>query len=300
LCTYNGAKFLDEQLQSFLAQSHDNWRLYLSDDSSTDATLGILQDFKQSVKNSHQVDITAGPRRGVAANFLTALCNAPLSEFCAISDQDDIWQPQKLSRALKGLKQISPSRPALYCGRTRLVDVNGRDLGLSPLFTRGPSFRNALVQNIGGGNTMVINRAAHELVRRAGADLEVVSHDWWLYQLISGAGGEVIYDPEPHVLYRQHRANLVGENKSLPAQMRRTKFVIDGRFRRWMNVNIAALDRAKALLTPENARLLRDFILLRQQKSARRRVSELGKLGIYRQTLLGTIVLSVAAALGKL
>ena len=298
MCTYNGAKFLEEQLQSFLVQSHTDWRLYVSDDGSADGTVGLLHGFRESVGNTHQIDLVSSTRRGISANFLKAICDAPLSDFCAISDQDDIWQPNKLKRALERLAQTCPGRPALYCARTRIVDVRGRELRLSPLFTRHPCFANALVQNIAGGNTMVMNRAAHELVRRAGADLDVVAHDWWLYQLISGAGGEVIYDTEPHTLYRQHGGNAVGENSSVSARIKRSKDLMNGVFKSWMDRNLFALERVKDLLTIDNQRLLSHLVVLRQQ-SIGRRVSGIRKLGIRRQTLLGDISLTVAAALGR-
>ncbi len=298
MCTFNGEKFLEEQLGSFVAQTHTNWNLYVSDDGSTDATLEILRRFGTRVRNSNEVNYSDGPRKGFAANFLTAICSAPVSDFCAISDQDDIWQPRKLERALDCLTRVPPARPALYAARTRIADVSGREIRLSPLFKRQPSFANAVVQNIGGGNTMVMNRAAHQLARKAGP-MDIVVHDWWLYQLVSGAGGEVIYDHEPHTLYRQHGSNLIGENTSLKARASRLARLTDGLFKSWMDTNLLALDRVRHLLTADNRRLLDDLIALRMQPTWHR-VTGLRKLGVQRQTVAGNISLVVAAALGKL
>ena len=299
MCTFNGERFIEGQLHSFVAQECVDWTLYVSDDGSTDATLEILRKFRDRVRKSNEVSISDGSRKGFAANFLTAICSAPASDFYAISDQDDIWQPHKLKRAVSCLNRIPRGKPALYCARTRIADVNGQEVGLSPLFLRHPSFANALVQNIGGGNTMVMNGAARELVRKAGPNVEIVVHDWWLYQLVSGAGGEVMYDPEPHTLYRQHGSNLIGENSSCSAQFSRLGQLMGGSFKEWMDRNLVALDRVRHLLTAENRNLLDDLIALRG-RSFWQRVLGLRKLGIERQTLVGNISLTLATALGKL
>ena len=86
---------------------------------------------------------------------------------------------------------------------------------MSPLFRRPPSFRNALVQSLAGGNTMVLNRPARDLVALASRRARFVSHDWWAYLLVTGAGGAVHYSAKPLVRYRQHAHNLVGANTSL-------------------------------------------------------------------------------------
>jgi glycosyltransferase involved in cell wall biosynthesis len=298
LCTYDGEDFLAEQLNSFAAQTHTNWRLYVSDDGSTDGTHDILQRFSGRPHAGNDVALADGPGKGFAANFLTAICQAPVSDFYAISDQDDIWQPRKLERALAYLSCIPATRPALYCGRSRIADASGRPVGLSPLFARPPSFANALVQNIGGGNTMVMNHAARELLREAGTNVDVVSHDWWIYQLISGAGGRIIYDSEPHILYRQHPNNLVGENNSLPARLKRVDLLLKGLFKSWMDRNLSALEAVRHLLTPDNQQLL-DALIKVRRAPFHQRIVRIRKLGIERQTLAGNFSLLVATALGK-
>ena len=108
-----------------------------------------------------------------------------VGDFFACCDQDDVWWPDKLERALQWLHTVPEHVPAVYFSRTRNVDASGNIIGCSPLFRRPPNFRNALVQSIGGGNTMVFNRAARELLVAAGP-VDVASHDWWTYLLVSG------------------------------------------------------------------------------------------------------------------
>ncbi len=108
-----------------------------------------------------------GPKQGHWKNFLSLLHNQPAdadAELFAFSDQDDIWYPEKLRRAADWFSIQPKDVPALYFTRTELMGEDGAHLGYSPLFKRKPSFQNALVQNIGGGNTMVFNRAARLLL----------------------------------------------------------------------------------------------------------------------------------------
>src|SRR5262249_21670001 len=150
-----------------------------------------------AAEHPQRVTLREGPRLGVTANFLSLAADPTIdAEYFALSDQDDVWHADKLSRAVAWLAGRPHATPALYCGRTALMTEDGRCYQLSPLFRRPPGFRNALVQNIGGGNTMVFNRAAKKLVETAGRQ-PVVVHDWWIYQLISAAGGDVFYDRNP-------------------------------------------------------------------------------------------------------
>ena len=189
--------------------------------------------------------------------------------------------------------------PALYCSRTKIVDSNNNQQRLSPLFNRKPNFANALVQNIGGGNTMVFNKAARDLLKTAGKDTVVISHDWWTYMLVSGCGGEVFYDPVPEVRYRQHNKNLVGGNTTLKALLERIGMVMFGRFKHWNNTNIAPLYKHYAMLTPANKETLDNFTKGRKGNFISR-LWYLHKSGVYRQSFLGNIGLIVAAILNKI
>ena len=75
-----------------------------------------------------------------------------------------------------------------------MLDAENNEFGFSPLFSKPPSFANAIVQNIGGGNTMVFNNALRALLREAGKDVSVISHDWWSYIVAAGCGGKIFYD----------------------------------------------------------------------------------------------------------
>src|SRR5215813_10388252 len=151
LCTLNGERFLAEQLASLKRQIFKNWRLIASDDGSSDGTKSILLAFQRSLAPG-KVEIMDGPRRGAPANFLFQACAESLtSDYYAFCDQDDVWEVDKLRRAIGLLEQTGPSIPALYGSRTRLIDEDGNEIGFSPLFRKKPEFRSALVQSIAGG-----------------------------------------------------------------------------------------------------------------------------------------------------
>jgi len=223
LATYQGQKYLAEQLDSFAAQTHHNWEVWASDDGSQDDTHAILEQYEKHWPFG-RLSIHNGPEEGFAANFLSLTCKANIAaDYYAYADQDDVWEDDKLARAVRWLQTVPAHIPALYCGRTLLVDKHNKEIGVSPLFTKPPSFANALMQNIGGGNTMVFNNAARALLQEAGEHIPVVTHDWWAYMLVSGCGGRVFYDAKPTLRYRQHENNLVGMNASWPARLTRIR-----------------------------------------------------------------------------
>jgi glycosyltransferase involved in cell wall biosynthesis len=297
MATKDGALFLREQLESFAGQTFGNWHLYVSDDGSSDDTMAVLQEFKQSTSAS--VDIRRGPNKGPSENFLSLACDPLIdADFFAFSDQDDVWFDDKLERAIARLIALGDGSPAFYCSRTLLVDRNNQKvLGTSPLFKRKPSFANALVQSLGGGNTMVFNRSTKRLLEQNRS--AAVIHDWWTYQLVTGAGGVAIYDEKPSLRYRQHGANVIGSNMGWRAQVRRLKMLVEGRFGRWNEVNISALFSAAKQLTDESKKQLSLFDGARRGRLDRR-ILNLWRSGVYRQTLRGNAALYLAVILAKL
>ena len=299
LCTYNGDAYLAELLDSLIAQSYPHWEIHASDDKSQDKTLTILTQYQQQL-DQPRFAIYTGPTQGYVANFLSLTCNEHIqAEYYAYCDQDDIWEPQKLQRAIDFLSKAPSHIPALYCARTRLVDANANYIGDSPLFKKNPSFANALVQNIGGGNTMVLNNAARTLLRQVSQNIQVISHDWWFYLVISGCGGIVFYDSQPSLQYRQHGSNLVGANSSWSARFVRIKRMFKGNFKHWNTLNTQALSKMHHELTPENKIILQRFVASRESGFLRR-VLGVFHSGIYRQTRLGNLGLMVATLFNKI
>lgn len=300
LGTYNGSRYLEQQLQSIESQTCKNWVIFASDDGSADNTVQLLKNFQNRLANHHKISIYAGPAKGFAANFLFLIRKVKLDgDFYAYADQDDIWQPHKLERALAWLQTIPHTKPALYCARTTLIDENINNIGLSPLFKKPASFLNALVQNIAGGNTMVFNQAALEILRATKENSTIVAHDWWSYLLISGAGGEVFYDACPSTLYRQHNNNVIGSNSNWCSRLHRSKMLFEGQLKRWIDLNVESLVAIQHVLSEENKSILEQFIKARDSSFILRFI-KIKRLGIYRQTFLGNIGLNVATLVNKI
>jgi glycosyltransferase involved in cell wall biosynthesis len=299
MATYNGAAYLGEQLDSLESQSCPSIDLVVSDDGSADATPDILRTRAEKWQKGCFV-VRRGPGRGFAENFRALIVDPGIeADYFAFCDQDDLWEPQKLQTAISRLANVAPDIPALFCSRTLTITEDGQAVGASPLFARRPSFRNAIVQSIAGANTMVLNRAAQSLLRRASIRSGFVSHDWWAYLLVSGAGGRVFYCREPLVRYRQHGSNQVGANTSMRARYSRLKRMIRGQFREWSEENLAGLEANADLLTPKSRQTLAHFRKAREA-ALPGRISHLVWSGVYRQTLSGNIGLYAAVVMGRL
>src|SRR5262245_27984658 len=209
MSTFNGQSYLERQVFSILRQTVPV-KLYVRDDGSTDNTPDLLE----TLTSAGHLEWERGANLGATASFFRLLrkCSKD-ADYVAFSDQDDVWLPTKLGRAIAMLEGVAPSTPALYCSRATITDEHLNPIGLTPLWPRPPAFGNALVENIVSGCTIVLNRPAHRLLLSTPAPKRAIFHDWWCYLVVS-ALGLVFYDPEPSILYRQHGQNAVGATVS--------------------------------------------------------------------------------------
>lgn len=201
LSTHNGERHVVKQIASVLAQTHEPLSIRVRDDGSSDRTVALVRELAAADRRLH---LTEGSRIGSTRSFLTLLeASSPDARFVAFCDQDDVWLPDKLARAVSRLDPFD-DRPALYGSAMLHVCDRLRPLAATP-HPRALDFRNALVQNVLPGCTMVLNRAARALcLERLPA--AVPMHDWWLYVVVA-AFGTVVYDPEVTILHRVHGRN---------------------------------------------------------------------------------------------
>ncbi|PRD41710.1 glycosyltransferase family 2 protein [Phyllobacterium phragmitis] len=299
MAALDGEKFLDDQLRSLEAQTVPAIDIWAGDDGSSDGSLLLLKRWQTRWKKG-AFHILAGPRKGFSENFRSLMMRSDIdADFFAFCDQDDVWDKDKLEIAVKQLSRNCADQPGLYASRTRIIDASGNQIGLSPLFKRQPSFRNAIVQNIGGGNTMLVNRPAWNIIREGARRTGFVSHDWWSYLLVSGAGGHVIYDPTPKTGYRRHEENLVGDNASIGARMDRLRRLLAGDFAVWNQRNIDSLEKCMDLLDRDSRKLFEEFKSIRQSV-AFTALWGLARSGIRRQSLTDNAALFLAGMIGKL
>jgi len=290
LSTHNGGPFLEAQLRSLLGQTHRDWVLYWRDDGSSDDTRRLVAEFAAELSAGRSVTVPGEQRVGTAESFLALLraAHADGHAVMAFADQDDVWLPEKIARGVAALAAVAQETPALYCARQLLVDAALAHLAVSFPFRRKPGFPAALTQNIATGCTIMLNRPAAALLCASRAPTACM-HDWWCYLLIAAAGGHILADREPVVLYRQHDRNLIGAASSRTrralAALRRGPSAFMTVFRQ----NVAALEAQADLLTPLAREDVARIAHALRAKSWRR-VAALRLPGFARQTRSETLL----------
>jgi glycosyltransferase involved in cell wall biosynthesis len=299
LGTFNGEKYLKDQLDSFIAQTYGNWSLWVSDDGSKDRTKQILTNFITQ-NPSRKIRLLNGPQGGFVRNYLYLLNQIdPTADLYAFSDQDDIWLPSKLERSIKVLSELESQVPGLYCSRTILIDQNGQYLGLSKKKNCKASFANAIIQNLASGNTMVFNQATLIHLKMGGQNLEVHGHDWWTYLTVTAVNGVVHFDNTPTVKYRQHCNNQIGATYRIRDLINRGRLDLNGQLRMTIRQNLIALHYLSKVITDENNHIARAFTGL-QKPDLFSRVHAFMKLRSWRQTFFENIPLFLSVVLRRI
>lgn len=198
MSTYNGERYLGEQVESILAQEGVDVRLYVRDDGSTDGTVGMLEGWARS----GSLTLLDGGSLGVTRSFLLLVSEvAERHPYVALADQDDVWHTNKLLRATERLSELDPSLPAAYCSEYNYCDQDLVPKGRSHLDRIGVDFQRMLYENVTSGNTMVMNQPLARAVSRAGME-GVYTHDWWV-SLVATAIGTLVFDDFSSLEYRR-------------------------------------------------------------------------------------------------
>jgi glycosyltransferase involved in cell wall biosynthesis len=217
MATYNGAKYLEQQIQSILNQTLKPNEFIVCDDGSTDETAIILEKYAQQGKLSYVVN---SRQLGLIANFKKAVALASNNHYTALSDQDDVWLPEKLEKSAQLLRQIdNPAIPCMIYSDLILVDENNTVLNTSFRNERGQmgyqyNLETLLLNNFVNGCTTLFNP---ELKRRFSEipDNVLLNHDSWM-ALLSFTFGRSAYIPLSLVRYRKHESNasITGDVKA--------------------------------------------------------------------------------------
>ena len=214
LSSYNGEKYLRVQLDSILSQTHQNLKVLVRDDGSTDGTREILREYEAK---EPRIRVIYGENVGLVQSFFRLL-EVSDADFVGFSDQDDQWLPDKVETAWRKIAQISG--PALYSSNQILVD---QDLNPLPegkeLPDPRPGFANAVVESMCTGCTVLMNRTLVDALKRAGLPEHAIWHDWWCY-LACTYCGTYVFDRGAHILYRQHGGNRLGSSRSALVMIR--------------------------------------------------------------------------------
>lgn len=205
MSTYNGEKYIREQIDSLIKQKNVDIAIFVRDDGSSDSTIQILKEYE----TLGVLKWYTGPNLRPARSFLNLIQNAPNSEYYAFCDQDDVWSEDKLERAIAMLeKHGDNTQPRLYCANYQLVDAE-----LRPLPDNGhvstTTFPAALVSSCCTGCTTVFNKALLNILKM-GEPETIVMHDDWAHKVCLAVGGTVDYDETKVLKYRQHGNNADG------------------------------------------------------------------------------------------
>ncbi|MBO9677059.1 MAG: glycosyltransferase family 2 protein [Acidovorax sp.] len=256
LATYNGSRYLEAQLDSILAQTHQDFRLLVSDDGSSDGTRAILDRYKSRFGARLVLVPHPGAGRGVIRNFENLMATSLLdgmAGWVAFCDQDDVWLPHKVERTLAEMRRLEgddgDSVPCVVHTDLTVVDEHLEVLGAS--FARhqriNPGDCSALTLlsiNQVTGCAMMVNRALLRMALPLPPD--TIMHDWWC-ALIGGSGRRSFVDT-PLILYRQHGANQLGaKNRSLANRLRRLGTDGPGVLRRVRRLGRETYSQAQAL-----------------------------------------------------
>ncbi len=287
LSTWNGATYLPDQLESFLKLEGPAWELHWRDDGSRDGSADIVRAFATGAGAGTVIERNDNRGRiGIAASFLSLLRRAPADRVIAFADQDDVWLPEKLARGVDALAGVAAGVPALYCARQSLVNAALRPIRLSARLREPPGFPQALTQNIATGCTVMLNAEAVRLIASSREPPDTL-HDWWAYLIVTAAGGVVLIDDTPTVLYRQHSGNAVGVPLST---WRRAMTAIQRGPRVFMHTfrqHAEALMAQQELLTP-SARAALALIVSGLHDGLGPRVRALREPGLRRQSFAET------------
>ena len=205
LSSYNGEKYIKEQIESVINQNNVNVELFIRDDGSTDSTLRVLEEFDDS-----RIHVFSCENVGVTNSFFSLLWDISDFDYYAFCDQDDVWDRDKLKIALDYLDD-SNCRPALYFSSTRVVNenLNVIENKSSLIDDEVYDVTKVILSNNATGCTMVFNSLLREIIIKYKPE-KTIMHDHWVYALCVLIGGKIYYDSVPHISYRQHNHNVLG------------------------------------------------------------------------------------------
>jgi Glycosyltransferases involved in cell wall biogenesis len=224
MATYNGEKYIAEQLDSILNQTYEDIVCYIHDDGSTDGTLDIIKKYADDYPNKVCI-VEGGPTGGSKNNFLYLLKNVE-ADYYMYSDQDDVWLPHKISTLKAHLEEIekelgdkAAETPIMVFGDMKVVDenldvINDSFIKYNNLDTENLTFNRLVVQNVVAGCTTLFNRKLRDEGLKFKDQDKLRWHDWWLALIASGKG-RIAFHNESLQLYRQHNDNSIGAEQEI-------------------------------------------------------------------------------------
>ncbi|SFG40288.1 glycosyltransferase family 2 protein [Oribacterium sp. WCC10] len=221
LCTYNGAQYVKEQIESIMAQNCSDFDIVVSDDGSSDETLTVVNELMEKHNGRIRLIQQSPPTGSAERHFLKLISEKQYgdSDYIMLSDQDDVWNGDKMEKSLEEMKALEViyghDKPLLVHCDSLVVDKELKTISPSyveyqKMTPSRKSLSQLLVQNNIVGGAMMINRALAELI--TAVPEHCVMHDQWI-ALVAAAFGEIRFIPESLYKYRQHGDNVLGAEK---------------------------------------------------------------------------------------
>ncbi|ARE29516.1 glycosyltransferase family 2 protein [Lactococcus cremoris] len=305
MSTYNGEKFVAEQIESIQKQTYTDWNLIIRDDGSKDGTCEIIENF---INNDSRIKLIRAENVGVIKSFHELVINNNDADFYFFADQDDYWLPEKLTIMLEEAKKHDNTIPVMYYTDLKVTDKNLNVTSESMIRSQSDHANTSLVQelteNTVTGAASMIN---YELAKLWQTTNDIIMHDWYL-AIVAAALGELVYIDQPTHLYRQHDSNVLGAR------------TLAKRIRKWIHPNLwfekywwlitASQKQAQKLLTENlsalsetDKALVTDYVnILNQSKAERRQVLDrydLRKNKNYHTSIFRTLIITKFAYKGK-
>ena len=292
MATYNGERFVGEQIESIQRQTYKDWRLLVSDDCSTDGTLDIVR--KHAAEDDRICIVSEGVKHvGAKENFF-ALMEFSEAPYCMFCDQDDVWDSEKVERGLQAMLEneatLGANFPLMVHSDLELIDSRGASMNRRMSQTIGADPKTAtalqlLVTGVATGCTIAVNRACLSKALECKCHDGVILHDWWI-ALVAAFFGKRIYIDSPLVSYRQHGDNVVGAAITPFGDMARDYVAtgkragFNGIIGRIVVMEVDRIRQAKLFLETYDADL--NFF----QKKEIRAITEISDAGLFRRFAL--------------
>ncbi|QNL41850.1 glycosyltransferase family 2 protein [Streptococcus sp. NSJ-72] len=292
MSTYNGERFLAEQIESIRQQTYTDWQLLIRDDGSKDRTREIIQDFCQKDNRIHFVNPDSVENLGVIKSFFHLLKHQ-MSDVYFFSDQDDVWLPEKVEMQLEEAIKYDDNQPLLVYTDLKVVDQELNVVHESMIRTQSDHANTELLQEITEntvtGGVSMINQALADLWTGQ-EEYDLLMHDWYL-ALLAAAFGHLVYIDRPSELYRQHSNNVLGA-RTLRKRMQNwiRPHIL---FTKYWNLIQASQKQAKNLLglslSPANKEIIENFVTI-MEVPLTERYKRLRKYGFRKNRAFHTFV----------
>ena len=263
LSTYNGEKYLKEQIESILKQEDVEVNLLIRDDGSQDKTLEIIKDF------SEKVNYYEGPNLGAARSFMDLIYNSNTEfDYFAFADQDDVWMPKKLISAINKMERFE-EQPTLYISALEIVDENLNTIEIKHV-EGNLTFEGEMIKNFATGCTMVLNKKLLNEIKNYKPDY-LIMHDSWITRVCYAIGGNVIIDNDTYIKYRQHTENVLGyKDEGLQKLKRQIKIAYKDNTKMRVNISKELKKGYEEKLTTSAKEVIENLINYTSDKKAKK------------------------------